>query len=51
MTGAAHDDADLRRRNIPGRPNGTLAPSKEEVDEKKSQKVRSMAGYRLEWMG
>ena len=50
-TGAAHDGADLRRRNVLGGQNGALAPSKEEVDEKKFQKVRSMAGYRLEWMG
>ena len=50
-TGAAHDGADLRRRNILGGQNGALAPSKEEVDEKKSQKVRLMAGCRLKWMG
>ena len=50
-TGAAHDGVDLRRRNVPGGPNGTLAPSKEEVDVKKFQKVLSMAGCRLEWMG
>ena len=50
-TGAAHDGADLRRRNVLGGQNGALAPSMEEVDEKKSQKVRSMAGCKLEWMG
>ena len=50
-TGAADDAADLRRRNVPGGPNGTHAPSKEEVDEKKSQKVWSKAGRRLEWIG
>lgn len=50
-TGAAHDVADLRRRNVLDGRNGALAPSKEEIDEKKSQKVRSMAGRILEWMG
>lgn len=49
-TGAAHDGADLRRRNVLGGQNGALAPSKEEVDEKKSHKVRSMAGCRLKWI-
>ena len=50
-TGAAHDGTDLRRRNVLGAQNGALAPSKEEVDEKKSQKVPSIPGFRPEWMG
>lgn len=43
-SGAAQNGADLRRRNVPTGPNGALTPSKEEVDDKKSQKVRPMAG-------
>ena len=39
-SGAAKDDADLRRRNVPGGQNGALIRSKEEIDEKKSWKVR-----------
>ena len=39
-SGAAKDDAELRRRNVPGRQNGALKLSKEEIDEKKSLKVR-----------
>ena len=49
-TGAAQDDADLRRRNVAGGQNGTLATPKEEIDKKKYQKVRSMARSTLEWM-
>lgn len=44
-SGAAQHGADLRRRNVPSGPNGALTPSKEEVDDKKSQKVRPMADY------
>lgn len=36
---AAQDGADLRRRNVPSGQNGALTRSKEEIDEKKSQKV------------
>ena len=50
-TGVAHDGTDLRRRNVLGGQNGALAASKEEVDEKKSQKVPSISGFRLEWTG
>lgn len=42
-SGAAQDGSDLRRRNVPGGQNGALAPSKEEIDNKKVQKVQSMA--------
>lgn len=42
-SGAAQDGADLRRRNVPGRQNGLLT-SKEENDDKKSEKVLSVAG-------
>ena len=47
-SGTVQDVADIRRRNVPGGQNGALTPSKEEVDEKKSQKVRSTAGCILE---
>ncbi len=43
-SGAAQDGADLRRRNVPDRQNGALISSKEEIDEKKLQKVRLIAG-------
>ena len=49
VSGAAQDGTDLRRRNIP-RQNGTLTPPQEEIDEKKSQKVRSMVDCILEWI-
>lgn len=49
-SGTVQDNADIRRRNVPGGQNGALTPSKEEIDEKKSQKVRSMAGCMLEWL-
>ena len=42
-SGAAQNGADLRKRNVPSGPNGALTP-KEEVDDKKSQKV-PMADY------
>ncbi len=42
-SGAAQDGADLRRRNVPDRQNGALISS-EEIDEKKLQKVRLIAG-------
>lgn len=35
---SAQDGVDLRRRNVPSQ-NGALTQSKEEIDEKKSQKV------------
>ena len=44
-SGAAQDGADLRRRNVPSGESGALTLSQEEVDEKKSQKVQSMASY------
>lgn len=49
-SGAAQDVADLRRRNVPGSQNGVLTPFKEEPDEKKYQKVRSMVGRMSEWL-
>ena len=44
-SGAAQHGADLRRRNVPSGPNGSLTPSKEEVDDKKSLKVWLMADF------
>lgn len=38
-SGAAQDGVDVRRRNVPSGQNGVLTQSKEEIDEKKSQKV------------
>ena len=54
-SGAAQDGADLRRRNVPNVPksggqNGAITPSKEEKDEKKPQKVRSMTGFMRDWL-
>ena len=43
-SGAAREGAELRRRNVPVEQNGALTLSNEEIDEKKSRKVRSSAG-------
>ena len=43
-SGAAQDGAEIRRRNVPLEQNGAPTTVKEEIDEKKSQKVRSMTG-------
>ena len=37
--GATPDGAELRRRNVPRDSNGSIVPSQNEVDDKKSQKV------------
>lgn len=47
-SGAAQDGVDLRRRNVPGGQIGARTLSNEEIDDKKSRKVRSMAGRMLE---
>lgn len=49
-SGAAQDGADLRRRNVPGGQNGAITPSKEEIDDKKFQKVRSMTVLMPDWL-
>ena len=39
-SGAAPDEQELRRRNVPSQEtNGTIMSSQKEVDDKKSQKV------------
>ncbi|CAD6593924.1 MAG: Protein O-mannosyltransferase 2 [Alectoria sarmentosa] len=40
-SGAAQDGTDLRRRNGPGRHNGAIPSSKEEIDDKKLQEPKS----------
>lgn len=47
-SGTAQDGADLRRRNVPGGQNSALTSSEEEVDDKKSQKVRLNGWYYTE---